>query len=236
MNMPAKLPAWSFSVVDMFEQCAYKYYRLKVAKDVKDSGNQANRQGDLKHKMLDAYIKTGAPFPPGYEKLKPLADAVLAGDGEVKSEIKFTLNPQYIATDWFADDAWLRVIVDVVKTRGPVMWMGDWKDGKVKDESWQLMLFACVGFALYPQIQTIATSFIWMNHIDTRTGHVKRTDKVFQRSEMRAMWESALAHYNRLLEAYATGNFPPNPTGLCGWCPVNAQGQCVYTTKKYVGG
>lgn len=227
--------AWSFSVVDMFEQCAYKYYRLKVAKDVKDTGNLANKQGDLKHKMLDAYIKNGTPFPAGYEKLKPLADAVLNSPGDVRSELKLTLNPNLIATDWFADDAWLRVIVDVIKVNGPVMWMGDWKDGKVKDDSWQLLLFACAGFALYPQIQTIATSFIWMNFTDVN-GHAKRTDKVFHRHEAKAMWETALSHYHRMVEAHVTNNFPPNPTGLCGWCPVNKAKACTYTTKEYRGG
>jgi hypothetical protein len=76
-----------------------------------------------------------------------------------------------------------------------------------------LKLFAGLAFSHYPAVQTVVTGFVWL-----QAG--KMDTEKFTRADVPAIWMTFVPRVARMAEAYEKGNFPPNPTGLCGWCPV----------------
>ena len=68
---------WSYSSIKTFDQCPKKYYHLKVAKDVKDTGSDATIYGQEVHKAAEDYIKFGTPIPAKFKFVEPVVSLSL---------------------------------------------------------------------------------------------------------------------------------------------------------------
>lgn len=212
--MPQRRPAWSYSALNNYETCPYQYYRLKVKKDVKDTMNEAALWGNEVHKALDKYIRGTAPLKPTMKQYKALADAFKNANGTVIAEQQLCINQDHEPTDWFAKDAWCRGIIDVGVMRGKTAMFGDWKTGKRKLDNDQLMLFAALAFAHYPQLESVTTGFVWFKE--------KKVDKaVFHRERQHEIWQHFESKLVKLERSFEEDRWPKKPSGLCrGWCPV----------------
>lgn len=216
-----KRPAWSFSALNQYHTCPFQYYRLKVKKDVKDQMGEAALWGNEVHKHLEYRVGKQTPLPERFKMFEYVARPFDRANGEVIAEQKLTLNENMEPTTFFAKDAWCRGIVDITvlnRAKGRAF-LGDWKTGKRKPDSDQLMLFAALAFAHYKEIDRADTAFIWLKE--------KATDKKsFTRDEAPDIWD----HFNRKLRplemSFKNDKWPKKPSGLCkGWCPVR---DCTY--------
>jgi len=43
----------SYSSIKLYEQCPYRYYRQRVAKDIVDEGGEASKYGERIHTFLE---------------------------------------------------------------------------------------------------------------------------------------------------------------------------------------
>jgi hypothetical protein len=119
-------------------------------------------------------------------------------------------------------DPWLRVVADVLKVRGDLARIVDWKTGKVKNDSEQLELSASVVFSHFPEVQRVMTNFVWLQENF-------KTDLVIERSDQKFFWARMLPQVDEMKLARVTGNFPAKPSGLCiRHCPVTG---CPYHGK-----
>lgn len=216
----SKRPAWSFSALNQYHTCPYQYYRIKVKKDVKDQMGEAAIWGNDVHKKLEERLK-GKPLPERFKKFERVARPFDRAKGEVIAEQKLTLNQNMEPTGFFAKDAWCRGIIDVTVLRRDkgTAFLGDYKTGRRKPDSDQLMLFAALAFAHYPEINRADTAFIWLKEDTTDR-------KTYTRDEEPDIWD----HFNRKLlpmeNSFKTDKWPKKPSGLCkGWCPVR---DCPY--------
>ena len=82
------MTTWSYSSLKTFEQCAKKYYHLKVLKDVKDVGSEATIYGNEAHKAAEDYVSAGTPLPARFSYMQKTLDALLAIPGEKHCELK----------------------------------------------------------------------------------------------------------------------------------------------------
>lgn len=64
--------SWSYSSLDLFQQCPHKYYRLKVKKDIKEPVGEHLVYGLDMHKAAEEYIKDGKPIPERFNYLTPV--------------------------------------------------------------------------------------------------------------------------------------------------------------------
>ena len=64
--------SWSYSSLDLFQQCPHKYYRLKVKKDIKEPVSEHLVYGLDMHKAAEEYIKEGKPIPERFKYLTPV--------------------------------------------------------------------------------------------------------------------------------------------------------------------
>jgi PD-(D/E)XK nuclease superfamily len=220
-------PPWSYSGLTSFETCAKRYYHIKVARDVKDAPGEAALWGSIVHKHLEDRVRDGTQLPSSIAGYESLVAPLLATTGTLLIEQQMAVDIALQPVEWDSPEAWCRGIVDLglITSSGTQAMLLDWKTGKRKPDSDQLMLFAGLAFSHFPKLQQVQTSFIWLKD--------KKIDKQsFSRSDLPDIWQRFLPRVSRLVRAYVTASFPPKPSGLCAkYCPVG-RSQCTFSGKQ----
>jgi hypothetical protein len=208
----------SFSSIKMYENCPFRYYHQRIAKTVTDQGGEASAHGERIHKYIEERLK--GTHSPGeiadITNLEPIIASIeaLSAGGTLMTEQQLTLTQALTPTSWFAKDAWLRSILDVLVVQGRKAVVLDWKTGKRRPDFTQLELFALQVFAHYEDVQEVSTGFIW-------TKDLAFDRETYKREQTSAMWASLLERIRRIEQSAETGVWPAKPSGLCRFCPCN---------------
>jgi hypothetical protein len=209
--------AWSFSALSVFETCRKKFYHLKVAKDVKDGDSEAAAEGKAMHVALYEYVMKDKPLPIGMRPHQKTADSYKqkgAKCDDIQGELKLCLNEKFEPVEWFAKDAWVRAMLDLLLVKGNTAILVDWKTGKQKDDFTQLELSAAILSRYMPEIEEFHLVFEWLRD-------KKRSSKKITKDDIKGVWLQLLPRVNEIEHARKTTDFPASPSGLCGWCPVS---------------
>lgn len=208
--------ATSHSSMGTFETCGRQYESKYLLKDVTfESGPEAD-WGNEVHTALEHYVRDGTPLPTNMAQYERFGRAVKNRPGEKLCEGAFAVTGQLTPTDFFAGDVWWRAKIDVINfvsdTHAEIL---DWKTGKMKPDTLQLMLYACLVFFHYPNLQTINAGYVWLKDgVVTPPIH-------YQRRDLKVMWGTFAGKYAKLAAALDLGVFQPRPSGLCRrHCPV----------------
>ena len=208
--------AWSYSSLTAFETCPKRYYLTRVAKTAHEEQTEATIWGNKVHKALENRINTGCEMPEGMEQWASIADRIRTPKqgGMPFAEKKLAITKHFTPTTWMAKDCWCRGIVDAGVLRPHRIMALDWKTGKRKHVSHQMMLCAGLLFAHYPEPEIIATGFVWLQD--------KKLDvEKFLRSHVPDIWGEFLPRVQRLEQAYESNVWIARPSGLCKqYCPV----------------
>jgi hypothetical protein len=211
--------SWSYSKLKNYEVCPQRHYQVDIAKAFKDEEGEQLAWGNQLHDVLAKAIGKGEPLPKGFEKYQPWVDKMLEGEFKVDVELKLAITENFEPCAFFDDKAWFRGVIDVLKRTTAVALIGDWKAGKILEDSVQLALFAQLIFSHYPNIQKVRTEFIWLKHDAT-------TREDFDRRDMQELWAALAPRVDMLKQAHTTGEYPVKPGGLCRrYCPVTS---CVH--------
>jgi hypothetical protein len=215
--------AWSFSVLSMFEQCAKKYFHIKIQKDAKDSNSSFSSEGKEIHKAMFNRVCKGTPLPLPIRHLekwgKRFADAE---HDERHGEMQMCLNNKFEPVDWFAPDAWVRAIVDLLIIRGDTAIIVDWKTGKKRIDWTQLQLTAAVLSRLMPEINNFKLVFVWLKSSEVSTEELHKDG-------IKNVWMELLPRVKEIEKAKLTTSFPASESGLCRYCPVS---QCPHWVER----
>jgi len=215
------MPSWSFSSLDMFENCPKKYYHLRVVKDVEDKPYEHRQEGEDAHRALRNRLHRGSPLPTGLAKLEGICQKLIEAPGEFYLEHKVALDDNLNPVEWFSKQAWCRAIFDVAKVNGRKAIVLDWKMGKKHEESDQLELFAAVLMAWLPEVDEVTTGFVWA------TDGSLTTDKFTRKDSYALLWSNYHKRVARIEKAIETNVWQPKASGLCRkHCPVSS---CAYS-------
>ena len=206
--------AWSYSVLSMFEQCRKKYFHLKVVKDIKDSDSSFSSEGKEIHDAMFQRVIKGTPLPLPIRHFEKWAAAFANRKGEKHGEMKLCLNNKFEPVAWFAPDAWVRAVVDLLIIDGSTATIVDWKTGKKRIDWTQLMLTAAIISQLMPEITKFNMVFVWLN-----SGEISHES--IEKSAIRGVWQDILPRVKEIEIAKRTTDFPATESGLCGYCPVH---------------
>ena len=221
MGRIAKALPTSFSALDSFETCPRRHHLTRVTKQVADPPGEAARWGNRVHDALQRYLQGDAQALAGaLAQYQPLADTLLKNtqnkgrNATVDAELQLAVDMDLDPCGWWDDRGWIRGIVDALLRRGSVAYALDWKTGKPKDDAGQLALFAGLVMAHYPEIETVHTAYVWLQH--------KQSDKrTYHRRDLPEIWQQVEPRVAQLERAFAHNNWPARPSGLCkNWCPV----------------
>ena len=193
---------------------------VDVLKDFKEDESEILTWGNEVHKAFAKRLGAKTPLPKTMENWEGLMRKVESIPGEMLVEQKYALRESDLTgCEYFARDAWFRIVADVVVINEQRALAIDWKLGKIIEDSAQLALGAAAIFGHFPNVQQVDTSFMWLRDD-------AKTHQVFTRADMPAVWATVLPEVNQLKAMHETMTFPPKPGGLCRkWCPVRS---CPY--------
>lgn len=207
----------SYSRMNNFKTCPAQFEHLYLTKDVVFQSSDAMDYGKRVHKQLELYGKTGDVSQLTRETLrwKGLVDRIRKVRGDIDYEMAVGLTEDLKKCGWFANDIWLRAILDVLVVDGDTAYALDYKTGKVRDDLTQLQFFACIVMFLYPQVNTVNTAFLWLVHD-------KDTTVVYTREHLEPLWGKLCKQLDVIQEAITLGIFVAKPSPLCNWCAAKA--------------
>ncbi len=205
---------WSFSSLKDFINCPRQYNEVKVHKRFTKKVTEQMNYGTVVHKALEDYVRDGTPLAKNYERYRSLIDPLLEIEGTRHPELKMALREDKTPCDFDAEDYWVRGIVDFLVVDGDTAYIVDYKTGSAKyPDLKQLKLMALMVFAHYPEVVKIKAGLLFV-------AHNMFVDESYNKADTDLLWEFFNAPLNRLRIAMDTDTWTPNPTPLCGWCPV----------------
>jgi len=221
------MTAWSYSSISTFKQCPKKYYHLKVAKDVRDTGSEAMLYGNQVHKAAEHFIKDGTHIPKKFEYLNPIVNSLNAIEGDKHCELRFGISydgEKHKETKFFAKDVWFRGIADLVIVDGEKAYLVDYKTGKNAKyaDTKQLDMLAAATFTYFPNVAIIKSALAYVV-----------SNEFIKKDHTRDEQELLYTTFDEPLEALAAAeehdvwNAISSP--LCGWCPVTS---CEHHRKR----
>jgi len=207
--------AHSYSAIKMYDNCAYRYFRQRIQKDVVDEGGEASKHGERIHKYFENRLKDKVPLPDEVAKHEKVCQSVerIAENGELYVEHELVLTENLTPTGWWDADAWLRSKLDVLVILGDTAIVIDWKTGKRRVDTFQMDLFAAQTFKHFPQVQKVKTSLVWLktNEMDT---------ELYTRININERWAEIMGKIQRIYMSLEHDNWPAKPSGLCRYCPA----------------
>ncbi len=207
--------AWSYTALTAFETCPRKFYLERVSKQVKEPQSDALIWGNTVHSHLEQYAASGTPLPDHLQSVAPIVDRMKNAGGELWVEKQIALDENFNKTSWFSKTTWCRSVIDLGLVKKNSAILLDWKTGKYKPDNDQLELFAGVGFAAEPEVDTVKTMFVWLK------GDGPPTVKEYTREDNAKIWQGFLERTARLDYAYDNNKWEPRPNGLCKrYCSV----------------
>ncbi len=215
---------YSFSKITAFETCPQQFAHKYVWQDAIEQDDSPHLvKGRAADAELERAIVRGTPLIPQWSHVQPMINAIRALY-KPEAQVKIGLTATLRETEYFrGKDLRWRIGMDVrgyrdLKEKHAVVI--DWKTGKVGEDKGQLPLYAAAEFALHPWVETVTTSYVWVEH---------RRSKVvtFGRDHFAALWQHFGDRTDKIDAAIAGGSFPAVPSGLCRFCPIRPD-QCRY--------
>jgi len=206
---------WSFSSLKQFTNCPRQYYEVKVQRNFEVRETEQIRYGKEVHKALEDYVKDGVPLAKNYLHFKPVVDTLIDIDGEKLVEHKMALDVDKNPCDFDSPNYWVRGIADLLIIDYDTAYIVDYKTGSSKyPDSKQLQLMALMTYAHFPQVQHVKGGLLFL-------AHNRFVNESYSRVAVDELWKAFMPNLQRLEFSHEKNVWPPNPTPLCGWCPVN---------------
>lgn len=223
MNAPL---VWSYTMLECFEQCPKKAFHKYVLKE-KEPSTPELEIGNKTHKALEMRVKSNHQLPAEFARFEPIASSIAnARKGKkIYTELKMGLNRTFEPCDFFAQDVWARIALDVFLKDDKTATILDYKTGKPNDKELQLKMNSMFAFRHFPSVDTVTALNIWLKEDPAVPG----CTYTFRRADEQTHWQEILEIVGRLEQAQATNSWPMKPSGLCGYCPVKS---CQYNTNK----
>lgn len=207
---------WSYSSISLFQQCPRKYYRLRVAKDIKEPVQEHLLYGSDVHRAAEEYVRDDKPLPPKYAYIQPQLDILKAIEGEKYCEYQMGLTRDMQPCDFRDPNVWFRGIADLLIVNGDRARVADYKTGKSSRyaDTKQLELLSLLVFKHFPQVKHVKAGLIFVVAED-----LVRAE--YAADNQPATWQKWLPEITRLEEAYKREVWNPRPNFTCrNYCAV----------------
>jgi hypothetical protein len=208
---------YSWSLLEQYDTCPNKCLEQNINKSIPWVETEENRWGNEVHAELErcARLRT---LPEGrFAPISYIASAFLSSTGELRPEVKLGVKRDLTACDFYDPEVFIRgnnadLIIDYKDWA--VVW--DYKTGKPKRHSKQLMLTALMVFAKFPRLQKLICSYIWLQKKD-----LKPEQEVYTRDQIPELWDRFLPLIKEIDFCNEKNIWYKRQNGLCrNWCPV----------------
>lgn len=222
-----KFRAWSFSRWKDYEGCpARAKWRFLEKLPVEEEKSPALERGGQIHDEAKRFVQEGGKLPKSLfafeDEFAILRRAYEGGRVDVITEEQWAATKDWVPTEWFGSDAWVRTTLDALVLEGDRAVIIDYKTGKIRKEEQepQLELYAVVTLSRFPAVEEVASSLWYLDHgVATR--------KRYPRSDLPRLKKAWLARTKKML---SDERFDPKPSSMCRYCPFEKAkgGPCKY--------
>ena len=207
---------WSFSALKEYVNCPRQYQELKVLKRYEKKATEQMLYGTVVHKACEDYVAEGKPLEKNYLRFKPVLDSLVAIPGTKYPEHEMALTRDKEPCGFKDENRWVRGIVDLLIVDGDQAFIVDYKTGSNRyPDPKQLKLMALMTFAHFPEVKRIKAGLLFVMHESFM-------DEEYSRDQIPKLWNYFSTDLERLNISYENDIWNPNPTPLCGWCPVKS--------------
>ena len=214
---------WSYSALKDYVNCPRQYKEVKVLKRYVKEPTQQMLYGTEVHKACEDYVGKDVPLAKNYERFKPVLDTLKAIPGTRYPEHEMALDRDRKPCGFKDENRWVRGIVDLLVVDGDHAFIIDYKTGSNKyPDPKQLKLMALMTYAHFPEVKFIKAGLLFVMHDSFMNEEYKRED-------IDKLWNAFNRDLERLKLSYESDAWMPNPTPLCGWCPVKS---CEYHKER----
>lgn len=207
---------WSYSSLDLFNQCPHKYYRLKVKKDIKEPPSEHLVYGLDVHKAAEEFIRDGKPIPEKFKFIEPPLTKLRNYAGEKLCEHRMGLTRDLKPCGFFDRNVWWRGIADLVILQDDSAKIVDYKTGKSSKhaDTKQLEILSLAVFKHFPQVKRVKGGLLFVVANDFVKGD-------FDADQSDVYWQRWLTNTAQLEKALEVNVWNPRPNFTCKkWCPV----------------
>ena len=228
------IKAWSWTRYADYKQCPRKF-KYKHIDRLKEAKSDALLRGASVHEDAAMYITGKSKTMP--KELKAFATEFKALRAEYKKEPfivedDWAFNKDWGQTTWFAEDAWLRIKLDLARLLpNNALSILDLKTGKFRQQNAQqyreqLELYALAALIRLPDVDAVHPQLVYLDAEIVHPGD-RETLKYTQGNvaTLKATW------LRRVDPMFTATEHPPNKTVLCGWCSFSGKkhrGPCEY--------
>ena len=209
-----KLPGpWSYSSAKLYDQCAKKYYHLKVAKTYQEDQNAVHLiYGKSFHEAAEFYVRDGTPLPAEFRFAKQYLDMLVAIPGTKHCEYEMGLKEDLTPCGFHDPDAWYRGIADLIVvsedgTKARVLDYKSSKSSKYADVG-QLELMSLCIFKHFPTVRSVKAGLLFVVCNDFKPA-------AYKYEEQPVYWRNWMPLISRIERSFETGVWNPRPSGLC---------------------
>jgi len=240
-----KFTPYSFSKINSFQMCPAKFDYNYIQKLRVWVPNMATERGSYVHTLLENDTKE----KPTTFKFTLIDDAMqqecidiyknfkASGWGQfyfdpsfdAEAEVEFGMKKTdegLIPCSYYDKGALFRGKIDHFIKNDPVIYVADWKTGKISGfpAPLQLVMYAVWALITYPEIDTIVSAFVYVEHPDDPEV-VKEYE--FTRAMLPQMTKKVL---EKIVEVEKAEKFPKKESPLCNYCEYRKKGICLETT------
>ena len=208
--------SWSYSSLDLFQQCPHKYYRLRVKKDVKEPPSEHLSYGLDMQKAAEEYIKDGTPIPARFQFLTDALNKLKTYEGEKLCEYRMGLTRNLEPCGFFDKQVWWRGVADLLIINGDSARCVDYKTSKSSKyaDTKQLEILSLAVFKHFPQVKRVKGGLLFVIARDLVTSE-------FDAEKSDVYWQRWLTGAAQLEKTYEADVWNPRPNFTCKkWCPV----------------
>jgi len=214
---------WSYSGLKDYKNCPRQFQQVKVLKNFTKKQTQQMLYGTEVHKALEDYVRDGTPLLKNYQRYQKQLDPLreMSGTKYPEHEMALTIDKQPCG---FKDpNYWVRGIADLIVVDGDQGFIVDYKTGSNRyPDPKQLQLMALMGFKHFPEVKHFKAGLLFVAHEHFVTSEYAKDDE-------EKLWKDFWFDLERLRLSHENDHWMPNPTPLCGWCPVQS---CEFHKEK----
>lgn len=200
--------SYSYSAIKLYEQCPLKYKLTRIDHLIEPTGDAANR-GKTIHAEIESVLKGGLNLLS--DDIKHLEDKINAWIKENgQSELPVGVNDKWEAVDFNAEDVMFRGVIDLfIKHADGQATVLDFKTGKHRDYSDQVLVYSTIILSTMPDVHTVQNVIEFIDLAKTdKYKPIVRADLPKLQLQLKA----------RITTIEKDTIFAPNPSVLCKWC------------------
>ena len=210
---------WSYSNLNLYQQCPKKYYHLRIAKDIKEAPSEAIAFGNKIHKIAQEYVESDKPIPAEYvDSIQPSLDKLKNMPGQKLCENKLGLTVDLKPCGFFDKNVWWRGIADIIILQDDKAFTVDYKTGKKSQyaDLKQLEILSLALFKHYPHIKKVKAGLMFFFADD----FVKAD---YSSDDQDELWGPWVSDVGLLEDSVNSGVWNAKPNFTCrGYCPVSS--------------